>query len=451
MNTIIIGAGAAGMMAAISAADNGDSVTILEKNEKCGKKIFITGKGRCNVTNNTDEEGFIKAVVRNPRFLYSSIYTWNSRKMMEFLEESGLKLKTERGNRVFPLSDHSSDVIKTLENACKKRGVKILLNTEVKDIDINQEYDDEKNISIKNQSYNQENVSSKDDNTDNNSGFFDNTNNNQIDNLSFKFILKSNKGVFHCDNLIIATGGKSYPQTGSTGDGYKFAEKFGHKVTALKPSLTPFNIKEEFCRDLSGLALKNVSLKLVIKKKVKYSEQGEMLFTHFGVSGPLCLSASSYYNNEEGAYLSLDLKPALSEEVLDDRILRDFDTFKNSQFKNSLNKLLPQSLIPVIVSLSGISGDKKVNEITKKERLNLVRLLKDFRLNIISLREFNEAIITSGGIKVSEVNPKTMESKLVPGLYFAGEILDVDALTGGYNLQIAWSTGYVAGRRGNYE
>ncbi|MCR5201996.1 MAG: NAD(P)/FAD-dependent oxidoreductase [Lachnospiraceae bacterium] len=411
---IIIGAGASGLMAAISSAKSGHKVTVLEKNEKAGKKIFITGKGRCNITNATDAPNLIANTINNPKFLYSAFNEFDSFKMMDFLEESGLRIVTERGNRVFPASMHSSDVIRTLKGVCDDLGVKFHFNTQVKNITKNESQD--------------------------------------------KFIINAGKDEFTSDYLILCTGGKSYPSTGSTGDGYKFAESFGHTVTELSPGLTGFNVKEEYPKDLMGLALKNVTLELNINGKKCMKEMGEMLFTHFGISGPLVLTASEYYNlhvrrlkkkkNFKGieAKVIIDLKPALSEDELISRIERDFDAFKDTFFKNSLRKLLPKSMEEIMVKLSGIKPDKKAREVSKKEISELAHLFKNLELNISSLRAFEEAIITCGGINVKEINPKTMESKLCPGLYIAGEVMDVDALTGGFNLQIAWSTGYVAGK-----
>ena len=394
------------MMCAIAAADAGHQVTLLEKNEKLGKKVFITGKGRCNITNDSDVENLLQHTMRNPRFLYSAFYTFDSSRMMEFLIEEGLKIKTERGNRVFPQSDHSSDVIRTLERAMKKRGVTICLNTTVTDILVTDGQC--RGVEVKDAS--------------------------------------GRKKELVADAVVTATGGVSYASTGSTGDGLRFAGKLGHKVTDVMPSLVPFEIREDFCRQMQGLSLKNVSLKLTKGRKILYEELGKMIFTHFGISGPLVLTASCYYTKpEDDLTVHLDLKPALSEKQLDERILRDFGANKNSYFKNSLNKLLPSKMIPVIVELSGIAPDKPVNEVTKEERRKLVALLKNVEMHISGLRGFSEAIVTRGGVSVKDVDPGTMESKKVRGLYFAGEVLDLDAVTGGYNLQIAWSTGYLAG------
>ena len=403
---IVVGGGAAGMMAAISAADSGAEVILIEKNEKLGKKVYITGKGRCNITNESDVENLLKNVRSNPKFLYSAFYTFDSYRMMDFLEGEGLKLKTERGNRVFPESDKSLDVIKTLKKALEKRKVKIVLNTKVL------------NIKIK-------------------------------DGICHGVIVQSGdkSGSYTADKVIVATGGCSYQSTGSTGDGYRFAKDADIKVTKCYPSLVPFNIGSDIPKRLQGLSLRNVKVTLSDKGKVLYEELGEMLFTHFGVSGPLVLSASTLASGKDVSQmeLSIDLKPALSKEQLDERILRDFSENRNSYFKNSLSRLLPAKMIPVIVELSEIDEKKQVNNITKEERNRLVNLLKGLTFKVESLRGFNEAIITKGGVSVKEINPGTMEAKKVKGLFFAGEVLDLDAVTGGYNLQIAWSTGYLAG------
>jgi len=403
---IVIGGGAAGMMAAVAAADSGAKVTIYEKNEKLGKKLFITGKGRCNVTNAGDMENLFANVMTNEKFLYSAFYTYDNQMVMDFLEKAGCPLKVERGDRVFPVSDHSSDVIAAFQRELRKRDVEIVLNSGVKEI------------------------------------LWD-----EADEFAIKGVLLESGKKIMADSVVVATGGISYASTGSTGDGYLFAEKTGHKVTECKPSLVPFNVKEDWCKEAMGVSLKNVSLRLVCGKKEIYNGFGEMLITHFGISGPLALSASSYYvSKARGETLGfIDLKPALDEEQLDKRVLRDFEEAKNKQFKNALNHLFPQKLIPVMIQLSGIDPDKKVNEITKEERKAFVQLIKNVPFTISGVRDFKEAIITKGGVSVKEVNPSTMESKKVKGLYFAGEVLDLDALTGGYNLQIAWSTGYLAG------
>ena len=405
-NVIITGGGPAGMMAAITAARRGFKVTLVEKNEKLGKKLFITGKGRCNITNAGDSEDLFNSIVTNRKFMFSSFNGFSNYDTLGFFYELGLHIKIERGNRVFPESDHSSDVIGALNRELKRLSVDVRLNTEVKDIIVN---------------------------------------GGKATGVVVK--CSGKESTIQADNVIVATGGNSYQSTGSTGDGYRFARKLGHSVTPIVPALVPFNVAEDWESDLQGLSLKNVSIVVLDGKQEIYSDFGEMLFTHFGVSGPLILSASSFAARrikEHPLKLVIDLKPALSQEQLDERILRDFDEEKNKAFKNSLDKLLPKKMIPVIVRLSDIDGNKKVNEITKQERQKLVSLIKGLELTITGLRGFNEAIITQGGINVREINPTTMESKLVKNLYFAGEVLDVDALTGGFNLQIAWSTGYAA-------
>ena len=411
---IIIGGGAAGMMAAIGAATCGHEVHIFEKNEKLGKKIYITGKGRCNVTNASDMDVLLKNIVTNPKFMYSALYTMSNDTVIQmFNEDMNVPIKIERGNRAFPVSDKSSDIIMGLTRRLRALGVNIHLGEEVKDIITD-------NITV------------------------DGETKKKVSGIKLK-----DGEIIKCDSVIIATGGYSYQTTGSNGDGYKFAKNTGHRVTDILPALVPLNTKEEYIKDLQGLSLKNVEVSFVCKNKKIYSEFGEMLFTHFGVSGPVILSGSSYVSKyiKKGEQISIniDLKPALSESELDDRILRDFSEVINKDFANSLGKLLPTKLIPVIISLSGIEPHKKVNEITKEERIGLVRLIKKLTINVASTRSFNEAIITQGGVSVKDVNPGTMESKLIKDLYFAGEVLDVDALTGGYNLQVAWSTGYLAG------
>ena len=420
MKVVIIGGGAAGMMAAIAAADSGAKVTIFEKNEKLGKKLFITGKGRCNVTNAGDMDNLFANIMTNEKFLYSAFYTYDNQMVMDFLEKAGCPLKIERGDRVFPVSDHSSDIIAAFQRELRKRDVEIVLNCGVKTI----LWKDSGNCVTEKEENGQEQGSP-----------------------AVEGVLLENGKKVIADSVIVATGGISYASTGSTGDGYGFAKEAGHKIVECKPSLVPFNVKEDWCKDAMGVSLKNVSLRLVCGKKEIYNGFGEMLITHFGISGPLALSASSYYvskaKGETKAYI--DLKPALDAEQLDKRVLRDFEEAKNKQFKNSLNHLFPQKLIPVMIQLSGIDAEKKVNEITKEERKAFVELIKNIPLTIAGVRDFKEAIITKGGIHVKEVNPSTMESKKASGLYFAGEVLDLDALTGGYNLQIAWSTGYLAG------
>lgn len=408
-HVIVVGGGAAGMFAAIAAAKNGHQVTLYEKNEKLGKKIFITGKGRCNITNAADMEELFDAVVTNSKFLYSSFYGYTNQNVIDFFEDAGVPVKIERGNRVFPNSDHSSDVIRALEREMKKVGVKVCLNTEVKSIEAEK-------------------------------GKFN------------KVVLKDTT-TQTADACIVATGGLSYRSTGSTGDGFRFAENVGHKVTQCFPSLVPMETKEPWICELQGLSLRNVEAKILDGKKELYKDFGEMLFTHFGVSGPLIISASSYVGKKfmdkngqkKELTLEIDLKPALTEEQLDQRVLRDFEENHNRQFKNAITKLFPTKLIPVMLELGGIDPEKKVNSIEKEERKQFVHLIKHFRMTLTGLRDYPEAIITKGGVNVKEIDPGTMESKLVKGLYFAGEVLDLDALTGGFNLQIAWSTGYAAG------
>lgn len=408
-HVIVVGGGAAGMFAAIAAAKNGHQVTLYEKNEKLGKKIFITGKGRCNITNAADMEELFDAVVTNSKFLYSSFYGYTNQNVIDFFEDAGVPVKIERGNRVFPISDHSSDVIRALEREMKKVGVKVCLNTEVKSVEAEK-------------------------------GKFD------------KVVLKDT-ATQTADACIVATGGLSYRSTGSTGDGFRFAENVGHKVTQCFPSLVPMETKEPWICELQGLSLRNVEAKILDGKKELYKDFGEMLFTHFGVSGPLIISASSYVGKKfmdkngqkKELTLEIDLKPALTEEQLDQRVLRDFEENHNRQFKNAITKLFPTKLIPVMLELGGIDPEKKVNSIEKEERKQFVHLIKHFRMTLTGLRDYPEAIITKGGVNVKEIDPGTMESKLVKGLYFAGEVLDLDALTGGFNLQIAWSTGYAAG------
>ncbi len=400
---LVVGGGAAGMFAAIFAAYNGNEVHLFEKNEKLGKKLFITGKGRCNITNASDMETLFASVLRNPKFLYSSFYGFTNQDTIEFFERIGVATKVERGNRIFPVSDHSSDVIGALSRELKNLGVEIHLNTTVKKIS----------------------------GTD-----------------KFEYLELSDGKQIYADACIVATGGFSYQTTGSTGDGYRFAKEVGHAVTDIKPSLVPLVTAEDDAKALQGLSLRNVKATIFDGKKVAYEDFGEMLFTHYGVSGPLMLSASSYIGDklEKGPLsLSIDLKPALSFEQLDQRVLRDFEDNKNKQFKNAINKLFPSKLIPVMLERSKIDPEKKVNLITKEERHHFVNLIKDFRFTVTGLRDFNEAIITRGGVSVKDVNPSTMESKIVSGLYFVGEVLDLDALTGGFNLQIAWSTAYAAG------
>ena len=419
---IVIGGGPAGMMAALAAAEIGHDVLLLEKNEKLGKKLYITGKGRCNITNSGDMEDLFANVMTNSKFLYSAFYGYDNLMVMDFFEQEGLAIKNERGNRVFPVSDHSSDVINTLQRALKKAGVEVKLYTEVESV----LYEDRPDV-----------------------GDADAKEAHKIvKGVQLKSGLVDGKKTVYADAVVVATGGFSYQATGSTGDGYRFARDMGHTVTEIYPSLVPFNTKEAYVKEMQGLALKNVTVRIRDGKKKLYEDFGEMLFTHFGVSGPLLLSASAkispkYISKE--LQMEIDLKPALDEEQLDKRILKDFEEAKNKQFKNSIGKLFPTKMIPVILELSEIDPDKKVNEITREERASFVKLIKAFPVTLNGLRGFNEAIITKGGVKVNEVNPSTMESKKVKNLYFCGEVLDLDALTGGYNLQIAWSTGHLAG------
>ena len=400
---LVVGGGAAGMFAAIFAAYNGNEVHIFEKNEKLGKKLFITGKGRCNITNASDMETLFASVVTNSKFLYSSFYGYTNLDVIEFFERIGVRTKIERGNRVFPVSDHSSDVIVGLTRELQQLGVEIHLHTAVKRI---------------------------------------------VGKERFEYLELQNGTRVEGDACIVATGGFSYQTTGSTGDGYRFAKELGHQVTEILPALVPLTIKEWYAKELQGLSLRNVKASVYDDKKKLYDDFGEMLFTHYGVSGPLMLSASSYIGEklkEKELKLVIDLKPALTTEQLDQRVLRDFEENMNKSFKNAIGKLFPTKMIPIMIELSGIDPDKKVNMISKEERQQFVSLIKNFSMTITGLRDFNEAIITKGGIKVKEINPSTMESKLVQGLYFVGEVLDLDALTGGFNLQIAWSTGYAAG------
>ena len=401
---LIIGGGAAGMMAGIHAGRKGHEVYLLEKNEKLGKKLFITGKGRCNVTNDCETEELFPAVMSNARFLYSAFYSYTNRDVCAFFEELGVPLKVERGGRVFPVSDHSSDIIRGMERELSRLGVRVLLNTEVKSVLYS-------------------------------------------DGCAAGVLLDNGK-TLEGDAVLIATGGLSYPSTGSTGDGYQFAEKAGHHVIELTPSLVPLKAKEAYIHELQGLSLKNVALTVKKGKKVIYRDFGEMMFTHFGVTGPMILSASAHL----GKYLSkgeeleayLDLKPALSMEQLDARILREFEAGTNRQFKNVIGVLFPSSLTPVMISLGGISPEKPIHDISRGERRHFEELVKAFPFTLTGMRGFQEAVITRGGVSVKEVNPGTMESRLVRHLYFAGEVLDLDAVTGGYNLQIAWSTAYQA-------
>ena len=431
MKVIIIGGGPAGMLAAISSAKIGNEVTILEKMNMLGKKLLITGKGRCNITSSIPIDEFVKNIPGNGMFMYSSFNNFNNIDIIQMLEKEGVKTKVERGNRVFPVSDSSKDVQQALIKILKKLNVKVILNAKVEEILVV----DEK---------------------------IENNKEDKVNKIVYgvRANIEGKNNTLLADKIILATGGKSYPGTGSTGDGYEIAKKLGHTITKIRPSLVPLTASKEsslkICKDLQGLSLKNVSIVLndITKNKVIYEDFGEMLFTHFGVSGPTILSSSAHllrYKDVDdlmkngNIVLDIDLKPALTTEKLDERILRDFSEEKNKEFKNSLDKLLPKKMIPVIIELSGINPDKKVNEITKKERQKLVEILKKLEIKIDGFRPIEEAIITSGGIHIKEINPKTMESKLIKGLYFAGEIIDVDAYTGGFNLQIAYSTGYTAG------
>lgn len=401
---VVVGGGAAGMIAAAAAADSGRRVIILEKNEKLGKKLYITGKGRCNVTNACERDKFFENIVSNPKFLYSAFHELDNFGVMALLEDNGCNLKTERGERVFPVSDHASDVTAAFQRLLRKKGVEVRLHCAVRGIE-------------------------------------------SKEGQAAGVILEDGSAI-PAEAVIVATGGLSYRTTGSTGDGHRMAEELGHRVKACEPALVPLVIREECCKKLQGLSLKNVSLTMSCGKKKLYQGFGEMLFTHYGVSGPLVLSASSFLGKrkgEEELLLTVDLKPALSEEQLDKRILRDFEENLNRQFKNALNGLYPSKLISVMIERSGIDPEKKVHEITRQERRRLSELTKAFTLHVREKRGFDEAVITQGGVSVKEINPSTMESRLVRGLYFAGEVLDLDGLTGGFNLQIAWSTGYLAG------
>ena len=404
MKVIVVGGGAAGMMAAAAASQTGAQVLLIEKNEKLGKKLFITGKGRCNLTNACDPDIFFGNVITNPKFMYSSFYGFSNDAVMEYFESLGCGLKTERGDRVFPVSDKSSDVIKALERSVRDNGVTVKLNTKLERIELS---------------------------------------NGQVSG-----IVTDRDGKIAADRVILALGGVSYPGCGASEDTFRIADSLDIAVKEAEPSLVPLVAGDEWVPRLQGLSLKNVSARLYIGDRKIYEGFGEMLFTHFGVSGPIILSASAHIKEKmygQVPVIHIDLKPALDHKQLNERVLRDFSSVMNRQFCNSLDKLLPSKLIPVIVDLSGIDGHKKVNEVTREERERLVNLIKDLKLNITGNRGFNEAIITRGGISVREIDPSTMESRKIPGLYFAGEMIDVDALTGGFNLQIAWSTGHLAG------
>ena len=411
-NVIVIGGGPAGMMAAITAAEYGNNVTIIEKNSDFGKKLLITGKGRCNITSSLYMSEFIKNTPGNGQFLYSAFQNYTNTDIIDFLKRQGLEVKEERGNRIFPVTDKSIDVLNCFKSKINELKIKKLFNTRVQKILVQ---------------------------------------NGEV------LGVRTDKEIIQTDKIILATGGKSYPLTGSTGDGYLIAKNIGHKVTEIRPSLVPLVIYEKNeCKEMQGLSLRNVGIKIIdeSKNKLIYEDFGEMVFTHFGISGPTILSGSAHLvrykkiddlMKEQKIKLQIDLKPALTEEQLDERILRDFKEFKNKQFKHALDKLLPQKMIPIVIEKTKINEEKRVNEITKEERRNLVKVLKKFELTIKDFRPVEEAIITSGGINIKEINPKTMESKLVKGLYFAGEVIDVDSYTGGFNLQIAYSTGYTAG------
>ena len=428
MKVIVIGGGPAGMMAAITAKKSNNEVTLLEKNATLGKKLSITGKGRCNITSSLENmDDFIKNTPRNGKFLYSSFRNFTNKDIIKLLD---IPTKVERGNRIFPVSDKAQDVVNALEKQLK--GVKIIKDIKVEEILT--EYIDDNNNNCCNHNFNNN----------------ENENNNSKSTIIRAIGVKTNKGNYYADKIVLATGGKSYPLTGSTGDGYEMAKKLGHTITEIKPSLVAMTVTKnslQDCQELQGLTLKNVSIQLIENKKNIYKDFGEMLFTHFGVSGPIILSASSHLVRTKmiKPKIIVDMKPALSSEKLEDRILRDFKKYQNKEIKNALNDLLPQKMIPVIIRKSNINFEKKVNEITKEERKQLINSIKNFTIEIEGFRSIDEAIITAGGVSIKEINPKTMESKIVKGLYFAGEIIDVDAYTGGFNLQIAYSTGYTAG------
>lgn len=443
-NVAVIGGGAAGMMAAIAAAECGHTVSLYEKNEKLGKKIYITGKGRCNLTNNCEVEDLLRAVCTNRKFLYSAFYGFTSQDAIDFFENEGMRTKTERGNRVFPVSDHSSDVIAALAQKMKKCGVKIHLNEEVaevllKDIEDDVAAQNDGTFSGNSEEMCEQSAGKCRGNEKSSKGLLQ-----QVAGIK----LSSGKKV-SADAVIVATGGISYRTTGSTGDGYRFAREAGLEVTECSPSLVPIETADGWAQQMQGLSLKNVEVTILDGKKELYREFGEMMFTHFGVTGPLILTASSQIQKKLKAHplqMYIDLKPALSEEQLDARILREFEAAKNKQFKNILNTLFPSKMIPVMIERCGIPAEKPIHEISREERKNLVTLTKQFPLTLLRLRGYNEAIITRGGVSVKEINPASMESKKVKGLHFAGEVLDLDAVTGGFNLQIAWSTGVAAGR-----
>lgn len=412
MEVVVIGGGASGMIAAITSAKEGNKVTLIEKKPSLGNKIKITGKGRCNLTFDGDIDSFKSNIVKNYKFMYSSFNNFNNNDVIEYFENLGVKTKVERGGRIFPVSDKAEDVVKALEKELKKNNVKILYNASVKDLLIKEQ--------------------------------------------EIKAVVLENSNKINCDKCIVATGGMSYKNTGSTGDGYKFAKDTGHKIVDILPGLVPLKSDDKICKDLQGLSLRNVTLTLKEKSGKKiYEEFGEMMFSHFGITGPIVLSSSSKLNRYDNVdekiknheiIACIDLKPALDTQTLDKRICRDFEKYVNKEFKNSLDDLLPQKLIPVVISLSNIDENKKVHQITKQERMKLLEIIKNLKLNITGFMPLDIAIVTSGGVDVKDINPKTMESKIVKGLYFAGEVLDIDAYTGGFNLQIAFSTGYAAGK-----
>ncbi len=400
---VVVGGGPAGMMAAIAASKN-NKVILIEKNNKLGKKLFITGKGRCNVTNNKDISEFFDYIPTNPHFLYSALYTFTNEDTIKFFNERGVELKVERGDRVFPNSDKSSDIIKAFEKTLIEKNIEIKLGIAVKEL--------------------------------------------KVENNKITSVILDNDDYIECDNVILATGGASYPQTGSNGDGFRFCKSLGHNVVSIKPSLVPIEINEAWVKDLQGLSLRNVQLTLLDKNnKIIFKDQGEMLFTHFGISGPLCLSASSLIKPGEKYKIVLNLKPALSEKELDLRIQKDFLKYNNKDFKNALNDLFPQKLIPIMINLSKIPENQKVNSITKEQRKFFLNLISNLTMDVRRLRSIEEAIVTSGGIDTKEIDPSTMKSKVVSNLSFAGEVIDVDAYTGGYNVQIAISTGFIAGSK----
>jgi predicted Rossmann fold flavoprotein len=431
MKTIVIGGGPAGIMAAIASAYNGDNVILFEKNEKLGKKLFITGKGRCNVTNGCTRDEFFENIVSNPKFLYSAFSSFDNNDVMKLIEDNGTPLKTERGNRVFPVSDHSSDIIKALTKALKDAGVEVRLNESIKNLlieDIKEKAEDSNDTSEKN--------SGKD------------KYKRQVKGI----VTDSGKKEF-ADRVIICTGGISYKSTGSTGDGLHWAGESGHRIESLKPALVPLETKEKWVYNLQGLTLKNVKLSLIINEKTVYKEMGEMLFTHFGISGPLVLTASSIlasYDSSSKKMVHIDLKPALSDEEFDQRLIRELKEGNKKEIKNIIGNIYPVKLGLELCKLIDLDIYKKCNEINKEERNKLVNITKRLPISISGTRDYNEAIITHGGVSVKDINPKSMESKIVKDLYFAGEVIDVDAFTGGFNLQIAFSTGYLAGSSNRY-